>query len=46
MPWDFETFALGASTTGGLTSVSRRPDTMEVWWVGADGSIQHKWWYE
>jgi hypothetical protein len=28
-----------------LAVVSRRPDTMEVFWVDLDGSIQDAWWY-
>ena len=29
-----------ASVTGGITAVFKGADLMEVWWIGADGSIQ------
>lgn len=32
--------------TKGLATVSRKPDTMEIFWVGPDGSIQGAYWYE
>ncbi|PEE02922.1 hypothetical protein CON86_28420, partial [Bacillus pseudomycoides] len=35
-----------ASTTGGITAVSRIPNSMEVWWIGANGSVQDAFWYE
>ncbi|OKH56189.1 matrixin family metalloprotease [Scytonema sp. HK-05] len=35
-----------ASTSGGITAVSRIPNSMEVWWVGANGSVQDAFWYE
>jgi hypothetical protein len=35
-----------ASTTGGITAVSRIPNSMEVWWIGANGSVQAAYWYE
>jgi hypothetical protein len=35
-----------ASTSGGITVVSRKPETMEVFWIGADGSVQDNYWYE
>ena len=35
-----------AATDGGITSVSRIPNSMEIWWVGANGSIQCAYWYE
>ena len=38
--------AVSASTNGGITSVSRIPDSMEVFWIGADGSIGHRYFYE
>jgi hypothetical protein len=34
-----------ASTNGGISAVSRIPNSMEVWWVGANGSIQDAYWY-
>ena len=35
-----------ASVNGGITSVSRIPGSMEVWWIGANGSVQDAFWYE
>jgi hypothetical protein len=35
-----------ASMQGGITAVARRPQTMEVYWVGANGSVQYAFWYE
>ncbi|MGI8660009.1 MAG: C1 family peptidase [Thermoleophilaceae bacterium] len=35
-----------ASVSGGIAAVSRIPNGMELWWVGADGSIQDNYWYE
>ena len=35
-----------ASQTSGMTSVSRNPNAMEIWWVGTDGSVQGAYWYE
>ncbi|MGH6612764.1 hypothetical protein [Sphingomonas sp.] len=35
-----------ASLAGSITASSRMPNTMEIWWVGADGSIQDAYWYE
>jgi hypothetical protein len=37
---------LRASTTGKVVSVSRAPNTLEVFWVSPDGSIQNAHWYE
>ncbi|NTU83833.1 MAG: hypothetical protein HGA45_31415 [Chloroflexales bacterium] len=31
---------------GGITVVSRIPNSMELWWVGPNGSIQDAFWYE
>ena len=43
----FELASAGsASTNAGITAVSRIPNSMEVWWVGTDGSIQDAFWYE
>jgi hypothetical protein len=35
-----------ASPSGGITAVSRIPNSMEIWWVGANGSVQDAFWYE
>ena len=35
-----------AATDGGITSVSRIPNSMEFWWIGANGSVQAAYWYE
>lgn len=29
-----------------ITVVSRAPNTMELWWVGADGSVQDRYYYD
>ncbi|MEH2009651.1 hypothetical protein, partial [Nostoc sp.] len=29
-----------------MTAVSRTPNSMEVWWIAANGSIQDAYWYE
>ncbi|XLP21945.1 hypothetical protein ACFMB7_26120 [Bacillus toyonensis] len=34
------------STNSSISAVSRKDDTMEIWWIGADGSIQDAFWYE
>jgi hypothetical protein len=31
---------------GGITAVSRVPGSMEVWWIGPDGSVQDAYWYD
>jgi hypothetical protein len=31
---------------GGITAVSRIPSSMEMWWVGANGSVEDAFWYE
>jgi len=36
----------GASLSGGAAAVSRVPNSMELWWVGANGSIQDNYWYD
>jgi hypothetical protein len=45
--WDqFELASRGsASASSRVASVSRKPDTMEIFWIGDDGSIQHRYWY-
>ena len=37
-----------ASNSGGIAAVSRKPETppMEIWWIGAEGSVQGAFWYE
>ena len=35
-----------ASLSGYITAVSRIPGSMEMFWIGADGSIQDAFWYE
>jgi hypothetical protein len=35
-----------ASVSGKLTAVSRIPGSMEMWWIGGDGSVQGAYWYE
>ncbi|PEW59101.1 hypothetical protein CN443_15265, partial [Bacillus cereus] len=32
-----------ASINGGISAVSRIPNSMEVWWIGANGSVQGAW---
>lgn len=44
---DFEIAAAGqAAPSAELDSVSRRRNAMEIWWVGARGSIEGAYWYE
>jgi hypothetical protein len=31
---------------GGVAAVSRIPNSMETWWIGANGSVQDAYWYE
>jgi hypothetical protein len=40
------TQASAASNSGAITSVSRIPNSMELWWIGANGSVQAAYWYE
>ena len=35
-----------ASSSSGITAVSRIPESMEIWWVGIDGSVQGAFWYQ
>lgn len=35
-----------ASNSSDVSAVSRIPNSMEVWWVGDNGSIQDAYWYE
>src|SRR5258706_161893 len=34
------------SANGGIAAVSRIPNSMEIWWIGANGSVQDAFWYE
>ena len=34
------------SGNGSIVAVSRIPNSMEIWWVGANGSVQGAYWYE
>jgi hypothetical protein len=35
-----------ASAAGKVAAVSRIPGSMELWWIGGDGSVQAAFWYE
>ncbi len=35
-----------ASTSSGIAAVTRIPESMEIWWVGIDGSVQGAFWYQ
>jgi peptidoglycan hydrolase-like protein with peptidoglycan-binding domain len=35
-----------ASAHGGIASVSRIPNSMEMWWIGGDGAVRDAFWYE
>jgi hypothetical protein len=35
-----------AAASGGVAAVSRIPNSMETWWIGANGSVQDAFWYE
>jgi hypothetical protein len=47
-PWNkFELAPAGAATPSSkFAAVSRIPNSMEVWWIGANGSVQDAFWYE
>lgn len=46
LPW-FDLAAAGSAALGGGSAVvSRIPESMETWWIGANGSIQAAYWYE
>ncbi|PGM63518.1 hypothetical protein CN947_08810, partial [Bacillus cereus] len=32
-------------SSGSISAVARIPDSMEVWWIGANGSVQDAFWY-
>jgi hypothetical protein len=36
----------GFYSYGSITAVSRVPNSMEVWWVGTEASVQGAYWYE
>lgn len=31
----------GSAVPGGITSLSRKANTMEVWWIGPGGSVEN-----
>ncbi|MET0901515.1 MAG: LysM peptidoglycan-binding domain-containing protein [Mycobacterium sp.] len=35
-----------ASTTGGVAAASRYDGTMEIWWIGTQGSVEGAFWYD
>ncbi|MEH7041031.1 hypothetical protein V7057_24860, partial [Bacillus pseudomycoides] len=35
-----------ANNSKNISAVSRIPNSMEIWWVGANGSVQDAFWYE
>lgn len=35
-----------ASTMGSITAVSRKPGTIELWWIGSNGSVEGANWYD
>lgn len=46
-PWQGFELAAGGSASGhGFAAVSRVPSSMELWYVGADGSVQDRYWYD
>ena len=46
-PWQFELVsAESASSNRGIVAVSRISNSTEVWWVGANSSVQGVSWYE
>jgi hypothetical protein len=43
----FDLVLAGRASTGrDMTAVSRMPNTMEVWWIGADGSVVDSFYYD
>jgi hypothetical protein len=46
LPWFEIAPAESASTEGVIAAVSRIPNSMEVWWIGSNGSVQSAYWYE
>ncbi|PKW13080.1 hypothetical protein [Saccharopolyspora spinosa] len=47
-PWKlYEIAPVGsASLKGHIAALSRRPDTMEIWWVAPDGAVKGACWYQ
>ena len=43
-------FEIGSTRAAAISSkiaaVSRIPNSLEIWWVGANGSVQDAFWYE
>lgn len=37
---------VGRASNGRIAAVSRIPNSMEVWWIEANGSVQAAFWYE
>ncbi|MGW2891833.1 hypothetical protein ACWDDN_42325, partial [Streptomyces griseoruber] len=35
-----------AATSGGISAVSRIPNSMELWWVSPNGSVEGAYWYD
>ncbi|NED19018.1 hypothetical protein G3I31_12925 [Streptomyces sp. SID9913] len=35
-----------ASTSGSVSAVSRVPGSMELWYIGGNGSVQDRYWYQ
>ena len=46
LPWFDLAPAGSAAVEGAVATVSRIPESMETWWIGADGSVQDAFWYE
>ena len=44
--WSNFTLAGNNSANGGIAAVSRISNSMEVWWVGTDASVQGAYWYD
>jgi hypothetical protein len=47
--WHQFQLSTGASSYSGasrIAAVSRASNTMEVWWIGQDGSVQDAYWYQ
>ncbi|KYG37775.1 hypothetical protein AZF08_21830, partial [Bacillus gaemokensis] len=34
------------ASSGGIAATTRMPNTFELWWIGANGSVQGAYWYE
>ncbi|MEA2130470.1 MAG: hypothetical protein QOJ85_3361, partial [Solirubrobacteraceae bacterium] len=35
-----------AATASGIAAVSRIPNSMELWWIAQNGSVQGAYWYD